>query len=333
MFDIRDSLEEALLSALEKRDASGELNAVSHDLSEPDHSGSTIGAERLLQLVQSELVPRLLMAHRSDPFVALSQTLCSTADGDAPVSERVTTLTRQPMVRWDEEDFRYLGDLCVLGDAVGIRRIVGSFLDKGIALDRIYLDFVAPTARWLGDRWVDDSLSFVDVHLGLVQLHQLVSYYEVAQVSSAATNEGRKILLACTPGDQHTFGITLVSDFFRRAGWQVSNRSGQTLDQLAAHVASTRFSCIGLSLYCDDHIANLNRSIARLRRCSANSDALVIVGGNYFMGRSPVRCPVEADMFVVDAGDAVERVSALLDTRVAARTARSQGVARKENSR
>ena len=84
------------------------------------------------------------------------------------------------------------------------------------------LDLLAPAARWLGKAWEDDRCDFSTVTLGLMRLQHMVrDYGRMLTRDVRPTAQGRRILLANPPGEQHSFGRDMLAGFFRRAGWDV----------------------------------------------------------------------------------------------------------------
>mgnify|MGYP003863656627 CR=1 FL=1 len=272
-----------------------------------------IPADRLLEAIEGELIPRLMMAH------AAGATINSMAPSDvAAATLKIVPLAPATPValptRWPTDDIVRFAEWASRSDATDMIEFVDNAIDRGATLTNVYLDLVAPTARLLGDNWLSDRASFIDVHMGLLELHRLVSHYELTDFDMTQSS-GHNILLSAAPGDQHTFGILLVADFFRRAGWEVDNDSGHTEDQIARKVASTPFSCVGLSLYNEEQLVSMTSCIERLRNASLNEDILIVVGGEFFTGRSSPSAIVGADLCILDAGTAVDQVAAHLEGR------------------
>ena len=65
--------------------------------------------------------------------------------------------------------------------------------------------------------------------------------------------DGMRALFAPVPGSQHTFGVLMVSEFFRREGWQVWMELGSSETALLEAVKKDWFEVIGLSVGIDAH--------------------------------------------------------------------------------
>ena len=66
--------------------------------------------------------------------------------------------------------------------------------------------------------------------------------------SGIALPTGRRVLLLPGPGEQHTFGLSMVAEFFRRSGWEVVGGTGpESLDPVRA-VRDEWFDVVGISV-------------------------------------------------------------------------------------
>jgi methanogenic corrinoid protein MtbC1 len=90
---------------------------------------------------------------------------------------------------------------------------------------------------------------------------------------------GRRILLAPAPGEQHTFGVSMVTEFFLRAGWDVVSTTGLHAENLIEYVRSEWFDVLGFSLGSAHHVDALQAGVSDARRESRNASLVVMVGG------------------------------------------------------
>ena len=112
------------------------------------------------------------------------------------------------------------------------------------------------------------------------------------------------VLLLPSPGEQHTFGLVMVGEFFRRAGWDVSGGAWTTGADAATLVGAEWFDAVGFSLGAEIHLEALAESIRAVRQASSNPDVVVLVGGPLF-GECPEYVQqVGADGMTIDGRDA-----------------------------
>lgn len=241
-------------------------------------------ADHLARIVEGEIIPRLMRVHKpaGDLF-------------DAPHD-----------VIFSAEDVRLLADLALYASQDDIDARFADYLRVGAPVDALYLDLVAPAARLLNTYWSDDVASFVDVTIALGRLQQAVrdlSLYGLHAIGPA--HLGRSALFACAPGEQHTFGLVLVEDFFRRAGWRTQMSLEGGADALIGDARSASFDVFGVTASCDALADRIEPMIAAVRRASLNKDIRVFVGGRLFEERPELVGAVGADGTAADAREAV----------------------------
>ena len=135
---------------------------------------------------------------------------------------------------------------------------------RGASLEVVCLELLAPAARELGLLWEEDECDFMQVTVGLCRLHQLLR--ELSPEFRADDLEpavDRRILLAPLPGDQHTFGITLVAQFLRRAGWDVWHEFPTADTDILEVVRQNWFAVVGLSVGIDTRLDDVTAIIAQ----------------------------------------------------------------------
>jgi len=255
---------------------------------------------QLLSAVENELIPRLLVSHSAE----LERSPVTPLEAESP-----------PHGPWasHSEVARFAG-LSAAGEETALREHVSALLSRGVGLDAIYLHLFAPAARHLGEQWVRDEVSFVDVQFGLCALHRIVCECGPIGFRQEPRGEPRSILLSVAPGDQHTFGVTLAAEFFRRHGWQVSNLAGLETGFVLERVASTSYTAVGFSLHNENCFAALADEIVKVRERTCNSDMLVLVGGDYFARNPATVVEVGADLSASDAHRAVFAAEKALDS-------------------
>jgi methanogenic corrinoid protein MtbC1 len=189
---------------------------------------------------------------------------------------------------------------------------VDGWLARGMAVPQLCLLVLAPTARRLGEMWEADRCSFVDVTTALGLMHALLrNLRDGFEPVLPPHDPGRRLLLASLAGDQHTFGLGMVAEFFRQAGWDVTLEIASTEAALGRLLARDWFGIVGLSLGSDDHVGALGLAIRAIRRHSRNPAVGVIVGGPVFLAQPELARLVGADLTTSDAEQAVVRAEGL----------------------
>lgn len=232
--------------------------------------------------VELHVLPRLVLAHT-----------CTCEEMSA---------TASPL---QSDEVAELSDRVLAGDDMGALAFVEAVLARGMPVERIYLDVLAPTARHLGEMWNRDTCDFTQVTLGLWRLHRVLREFSAAFGSEVEhQQEGLPVLLVPVPGEQHTFGLAMVSEFFRRAGWLVWDAPVASRSDLAAMVRSEWFAVVGFSLSCESRLETLASCIQQVRRESCNRSVGVLVGGRVFAEHPDYVARVGADAAALDARQA-----------------------------
>ena len=244
--------------------------------------------ERLVRTVETEIVPRLLLARRNLGEVPVPANSSELDAGDA------AELARLLLAHEVEIPFAY----------------VEAIRHRGVPVQHIYTQLLAPAARRLGLLWERDECDFMQVTVGLGRLHQLLqrlASHEPEVPLTESRGHGRRVLLSTLPGEDHTFGLLMVSQFFIQNGWEVWNEFPATADELAACASQQSFAVIGLSVATSDRLDQLTALIRKLRRCSANPAVGIMVGGPVFQLYPELVSRVGADATATDAREATLR--------------------------
>jgi MerR family transcriptional regulator, light-induced transcriptional regulator len=164
-----------------------------------------------------------------------------------------------------------------------------------------------PAARRLGRLWEEDQCDFTVVTMGLWRLQRALHELSPAfQIDAQPPADGKRVLLAPVPGEQHTFGLHIVAEFFRRAGWEVVDGRFDTTDELIDVVRRQWFAVIGISVACERWLPVLQDAVEGLRARSKNDEVSIILGGPLFLKYPELLDRTGADAVATDAQRAVE---------------------------
>lgn len=269
----------------------------------PDPATDGLHLAMLVKAIEHEIIPRLMLAHRM-------------AIDCLPVPE-------VPDLAVTEQDVEQFTRLVLAPDDDLARGCVQMLRTRGLSVEMICLDLLAPVARRLGALWEEDLCDFTDVTVGLGRLHALLRELSSQFEQSAESPvNGRRILLAPAPGEQHTFGLVMVGEFFRRAGWEVEAALGGPELDVEAAASSGWFDVIGFSLAAEIHLNELAVRIQAIRERSLNPRVCIMVGGALFV-REPDRVgQVGADGAPVSAREAPDLADKLVAAESLARVGR-----------
>lgn len=257
----------------------------------------------LLTAIETQIIPRLMLAHRSDEALAARRL----AVAPVVLPETAVELARLVMVHDSAVSDAFIDDLVA----------------RGAGTETLLLELIAPAARVLGRMWEEDRCNFVDVTLGLTGLHRLVRVLSGREMGGALAGVGRRILLMPVPGEQHRLGVAVLDSLFTLAGWDVASEPVDSLADAADRVGSDWVDVIGLSISAARHALSLRPTVATLRAASQNPDVMILIGGPYVADNPDAVAEAQADATALDGRAAVAIATALVCRQVVPAVARS----------
>lgn len=259
-------------------------------------SGQAEQIDSVNTIIESEIIPRLLMAHSA-----------------------TDTRTRPRLMRsiTADEASRF-AVLPLRLEAASLLEEVDAFIAKGASVETICLDLLAPAARKLGEMWERDECDFLDVTMGLWRLQEVMR--EVAArspVDFSGLALPYSALFSPMPGDHHNFGTLMLEEVFARGGWRSEALIKPERRELLDRLARQSFDLVGLTLARDCPSAALTNLIKAVRNVSANPHIIVLVGGRMVNENPEIATEVGADGTGADALTALELADGLVKTAAA----------------
>jgi methanogenic corrinoid protein MtbC1 len=252
---------------------------------------------KLARTLELDVIPRLAAAHRAQAHPQ--------ASNDAQ---------RNEITSGEVESFTSL----VIGQKeAAIGAFVTTMRSRGLSIEALFIDLFAPSARRFGVLWEEDLCDFSAVTVGLGRLQRLMRELSPAFGTEVAhPPNGRRALLVRAPGEQHSFGLSMVAEFFRRSGWEVqSGGEGAPTDPITA-VRREWFDIAGFAAGSEARLDWLPSCIAAVRSASCNRGLRIMVGGPVFTLRPQLAKQVGADATTADGSQAPAVAESLLAGRV-----------------
>jgi MerR family transcriptional regulator, light-induced transcriptional regulator len=190
----------------------------------------------------------------------------------------------------------------------------------GMPVEAIFLELLAPAARRLGEMWTADQCDFATVTICLGRLQRLLREWspEFGRAVEHPPN-GRRVLLAQHPDEQHSFGLSMVAEFFRRDGWEVLGGVGGAVPDPSRQVSRDWFDVVGFSIGGESRLDWLKERITQVRAASRNRAVVVLVGGPLFATQPALAQAVGADASGHQGGSAPKLAEDLLTARLLSR--------------
>ena len=248
----------------------------------------TLPPVSVVKTIKTRIIPKIVLALRK-----------------APRAEESTAECISPI-----EQFALLA----LGDDDGaVFAYVDEMLTQGASVELIFLELLAPAARHLGALWESDATDFANVTLAVSRLQRLMRLHGESFFDQGIKGGGESILLTIIPGEQHSFGLSMVAEFFRRAGWNLCTGPFSSHQELTSLVHNYWFDVIGFSVSSDRRLDELKKDIHDIRRDSRNKSVGIMLGGPMVIAHPDLVATMGADMMSADATTAPQQARALIE--------------------
>ena len=247
--------------------------------------------------LQEEIIPRLLMAHRHKAS--------SIKKAESEDARKIVGITARNV----EE----LSQMLLNGELPVSKSYLRILIDEGVSVEQIYLDLLQPIARRLGVCWENDSLDFATITLAVWNINQLM-YYLSPEFLQNPVDQGKskgRILLFPSLGSQHTLGLFMLAEFFRKSGWEVCADPALSEQDIFNTLGKKDFHIVGISIGSYDQKKSTKKLISDIRRLHGPALRIIIGGPLAFCENNLFR-EVKADGQAADAKEAVLLANSLV---------------------
>lgn len=266
---------------------------------------------RNIEVLSQHLVPSRL-------FSSWDLMLCNRA-GDASTTGGAQAQAQAPAAI--EDYLRRIVQLALDADDLRLDALIGALADGGWTNDAIVALLLEPAARALGDAWLADECSELDLTIALSML-QLAGHAARHHAASTPRPHGSRysVLLATAPGEPHMLGTTLLADQFAEQGWEVNMAFPESEEALLNQVRAQHPDAVDIGLSDalprgDGAIIRLRSAVAHTRAVAANYPTVISVGGRLFAEAAATAATVGADHARLSAAGSSIRIAALVRKR------------------
>jgi methylmalonyl-CoA mutase cobalamin-binding subunit len=191
----------------------------------------------------------------------------------------------------------------------GYRSVISDLVLNGFEPEDIYHSVIPDAARHLGEMWLHDEATFVEVTTGASRLQGLVRERKQDDDGfwiDRSIPLGQSILLVVPQFEDHSLGAFVAADQFRRHGIWVHLAIGLESSEVVDLVTSRRFAMVGFTLSTGTCLARMTGMVSDIRAGAPECPPLII-GGNVVEQVSAVADQTGATYAVRSVREAIER--------------------------
>lgn len=190
-------------------------------------------------------------------------------------------------------------------DSDRCQEMLGEALAESGDPQKVVEILLEPAARVVGENWCSDECDFLKVTIAVSRMQRLFRRMASECPPASLPDLSRCALLTPAPGEQHTFGLSVVDDAFRRAGWEVDCCGCDEETEMFRLVALNHYQIIGVSISVERFLPDLLELSRKLRTRSRNRAIVLIAGGSMVMQNPQGAIEAGFDLLAVDSVSAV----------------------------
>ena len=186
--------------------------------------------------------------------------------------------------------------------------LLAHFRKTRISFAMVTDTYIPEAARRMGDEWMDDQLSWLDVSIGTARLQSLVREISAAWTADQADSHSLGAVLLLVPeGEQHTLGPMVVMGQLRRLGISVCLRINATQRELTNLMDQRQFDGILVSVATETRLHSAAVLIKTMRTLRKKLPP-IIIGGPIVLENPSLAASAGADYTCADIATAMEAI-------------------------
>jgi hypothetical protein len=168
--------------------------------------------------------------------------------------------------------------------------------------------YIPEAARRMGEAWLADTMSWLEVSIGAGRLQSLLREIGNAWFADQSGDTGQGTVLLILPDqEQHTLGPMVAMGQMRRFGVSVCLRIGPSLDELRNLLETRNFDGIMISVGTEGKLPLASNIVKFLKSIRSPSTPILIGGAVMSMVEDVASC-TGADYAFNDIGAALEAI-------------------------
>ena len=207
-----------------------------------------------------------------------------------------------------EADLEKLCLAFISDDELAAPRIISGLRADGTSAEVIYLQHLAAAARMLGEWWTADKVNFTQVTFASGRMFAIMRSLKHL-FEPATTVQHKHALFASVPGEDHTLGVRMAADLFRKDGWDIDLQVGLDHDALIERIEQNPTGIVGLSISGEHSIDALSRLVVAVHICCPH--VILFVSGQNIEETRPLLALMGLHGIAATIDEAKEQLSTL----------------------
>ena len=192
-------------------------------------------------------------------------------------------------------------DAILMGDKSTAHQIVLNAIQSGMLPMDAYIEILVPAQSRIGELWLNGDLSIANEHMATEITTLEMELLRGLAIRKPSIN--RRILISTAPGERHSLGARIVSDFLYINGWDVDFiGSDIPADELGRFASERKPDVIALSVVLPENSLNAKDAIEIIRKHTPQTP--IMIGGPGINGEEHVK-KLGGDGYAADAPSAI----------------------------
>lgn len=184
--------------------------------------------------------------------------------------------------------------------------VIDAMRTAGIADEEIVDHYIPDVARTIGQRWLEDEMTFADVTIGSSRLQALVRDVAAAWDFGADDGAAPSVLVVVREGEDHSLGASIAATQLRRLGAAVRVSLCRSDREVATELRCGAYDMVALSASPSEKVKDLKDFVARLRE--AGGEGLkTAIGGSILSSDVNLEEALSIDVATADPAEALDR--------------------------
>lgn len=156
--------------------------------------------------------------------------------------------------------------------------VVTRCINGGRGLVEVELHVIRPSLYHIGDKWQANQVTVAQEHIATAIVESVMTAGLL--LSPPPPPNGKRALLACVAGNNHTVGLRMVCDAFQLTGWDVQYLGANVpTGALVQQAVEWKPHIVGLSVSFVRQLPAAREVIAQLEKRLGGTRPTVIIGG------------------------------------------------------